>query len=71
MQGIGDKITPLVSSSLELVGKLLVVIFLVPPLGYMGVILAEPIVWVVMVIPLIIKLLKVFKMEESEEADLL
>ncbi len=71
LQGIGDKITPLVSSSLELVGKLLVVIFLVPPLGYMGVILAEPIVWVVMVIPLIIKLLKVFKMEESEKADLL
>jgi Na+-driven multidrug efflux pump len=56
MQGIGDRITPIVSSSIELIGKILVVIFLVPRLGYMGIILAEPIVWVFMVIPLLVQL---------------
>ncbi len=56
MQGIGDHVTPIVSSSIELVGKVLVVIFLVPVLGYMGIILAEPIVWILMVIPLIVRI---------------
>lgn len=58
MQGIGDKVTPIISSSIELIGKVLVVIFLVPRLGYMGIILAEPIVWVFMVIPLIIQIIR-------------
>ena len=58
MQGIGDRVTPLVSSTIELIGKVLVVILLVPKLGYMGVILAEPIVWVLMVIPLIVQIIR-------------
>lgn len=56
MQGIGDHITPIVSSAIELVGKVLVVIFLVPGMGYMGIILAEPIVWIIMVIPLLVRM---------------
>ena len=47
-------VTPIFSSLLELFGKLAVVIFLTPHLDYMGVILAEPIVWAIMVIPLIV-----------------
>lgn len=58
MQGIGDHTTPIVSSMIELVGKVLVVILLVPYLDYMGIILAEPIVWILMVIPLLIKIKK-------------
>ena len=54
LQGIGDMVTPIFSSLLELFGKLAVVIFLTPHLDYMGVILAEPIVWAIMVIPLIV-----------------
>ena len=54
MQGIGDHTTPLISSSIELVGKILIVIFLTPQIGYMGIILSEPIVWILMVIPLLI-----------------
>lgn len=38
MQGIGDHITPLVSSSLELVGKVVFALIFVPLLGYRGVI---------------------------------
>lgn len=57
LQGLGDHTTPIFSSSIELIGKVMVVIFLTPRLQYMGIILAEPIVWVVMVIPLIIRIL--------------
>ena len=56
LQGLGDHMTPIISSAIELVGKVLVVIFLTPRLHYMGVIWAEPIVWILMVIPLIIKM---------------
>ncbi len=58
MQGIGDHITPIVSSSIELIGKILIAALLIPHLQYMGVILAEPIVWVFMVIPLIVQILR-------------
>lgn len=56
MQGIGDTVTPVVSSSIELVCKVLVALFLTPLLGYMAIILAEPIAWVLMVIPLLVKI---------------
>ncbi len=58
LQGVGDKKTPLISSTIELLGKIGVVILLTPKLGYFGIILAEPIVWVLMVIPLIIQVLR-------------
>ncbi len=56
LQGIGDWFVPIISSSIELAGKILVVIFLTPLLHYWGIILAEPIVWILMVIPLIIRM---------------
>lgn len=58
MQGIGDTVTPVVSSSIELVCKVLVALFLTPVLGYTAIILAEPIAWVLMVIPLIVQIRK-------------
>lgn len=54
MQGFGDTRTPLVSSLIELVGKVLIAFLLAPFIGYMGVIISEPCVWAVMVIPLLI-----------------
>lgn len=58
MQGLGDTRTPLISSMIELVGKVLIALFLVPAIGYMGVIVSEPIVWVFMVVPLLVQLLR-------------
>jgi len=58
MQGIGIYITPLISSGIELVGKVIIAASLVPVLHYTGVILAEPIVWFIMIIPLIIQILR-------------
>ena len=56
MQGFGDTKTPLVSSFIELAGKVLIAWFLAPKIGYWGVIISEPIVWAVMIIPLFIGL---------------
>ena len=58
MQGFGDSRTPLISSLIELVGKVLIAYLLVPNLEYMGVVLSEPIVWALMVIPLIVSILR-------------
>lgn len=56
LQGIGDCVVPIISSSIELAGKIMAVFFLTPMLGYWGIIITEPILWVLMVIPLIIRL---------------
>lgn len=58
MQGIGDKITPLISSGIEMIGKIILTYTLVPIMGYMGVILVEPITWIFMIIPLLWKVRK-------------
>ena len=56
LQGIGDKISPIASSFLELAGKCLVAKILAPRLGYFGIMISEPIVWVGMTIILSIGL---------------
>ncbi len=52
LQGVGDRITPLVSSGIEMAGKVILTFTLVPAFGYDGVIWVEPIVWIVMILPL-------------------
>lgn len=70
MQGFGDTRTPVFSSSLELVGKVVIAYFLAPAIGYMGIIVAEPIVWIIMVIPLIVNMVRnpIFKESEVSSA---
>lgn len=58
MQGIGDTKTPIFSSFIELVGKVLIAVFMTPIFAYNAIIASEPIVWVLMVIPLIVMLIK-------------
>lgn len=58
MQGFGDTKTPLVSSFIELAGKVMIAYLLAPVIGYMGIIISEPIVWVFMVIPLLIGMVR-------------
>ena len=69
MQGFGDNKTPVISSSLELIGKVLIVLFLTPAIGYMGIIVSEPIVWFIMVIPLIVNMARnpILRMTDREE----
>ncbi len=68
MQGLGDSKTPVFSSFLELVCKIVAAFILAPMLGYFGIIIAEPIAWIIMVIPLIVNILRnpVLKMKEIE-----
>lgn len=54
MQGIGDSVTPIVSSFMELLCKVLVAVFLTPYFGYWAIIWSEPVSWLIMVIPLLI-----------------
>ena len=61
LQGMGDHITPIFSSGLELAGKVVIAAVLTPVVGFWGIIAAEPTVWIVMVIPLIISMVRRMK----------
>jgi hypothetical protein len=41
--------------------KVLAATFLAPAIGYMGIIVAEPIAWVVMVVPLVVNMRRFFE----------
>lgn len=58
MQGFGDYKTPIFSSSIELVGKLVFTFVFVRLFGYWGIIWTEPVIWFLMVIPLIVMTLR-------------
>lgn len=45
LQGIGDTKTPVISSSIELITKVAVAVMLTPYMGYMAIIIAEPVSW--------------------------
>ena len=55
MQGFGDYKTPVFSSFIELMGKVVFTLTFVRFFGYWGIIWTEPVIWVLMVIPLIIQ----------------
>lgn len=67
MQGFGDRITPIVSSFIEFAGKVVFAVFLAPVMGYWAIILSEPVVWIVMIIPLLIGMKKAFKNWSQKE----
>lgn len=52
LQGLGEKLLPLTSSVIELVLKVAFVVLLIPKLGYFGVIISEPIIWIFMTVQL-------------------
>ncbi len=66
MQGFGDSKTPVFSSSLELFAKVIAALLFAPALGYWGIIIAEPIAWIIMVIPLIVNTVRnpIFKKQD-------
>lgn len=68
MQGFGDSKTPVFSSSLELICKVAAAFLLAPAIGYWGIIVAEPISWFIMVVPLIVNMVRnpILKMKDAE-----
>lgn len=63
MQGFGDWVIPVFSSCIELAGKIIFAFVFAPMFAYWGIIWAEPMVWIAMVIPLIVKVVHVLKKE--------
>lgn len=61
MQGFGDRVIPVFSSCIELAGKIMFAFVFAPMFAYWGIIWAEPMVWIAMVIPLIVKVVHVLK----------
>ncbi len=53
LQGLGQKIVPLISSIIELIGKMIFAWICIPYLGYFGVIICEPVIWCLMTVQLI------------------
>ncbi len=70
LQGLGNHITPIVSSFVELAGKVVFAKLMVPRLGYWGVILAEPVVWILMVLPLVFMLFRSPYLKKSISTDI-
>ena len=46
LQGLGQKIIPVIASIIELSGKAIIVFVLVPRMGYLAVCICEPILWI-------------------------
>ena len=63
MQGFGDRVIPVFSSCIELAGKIIFAFVFAPMFAYWGIIWAEPMVWIAMVIPLIVKMVHGLKKE--------
>lgn len=71
LQGLGAKFLPLVSSIIELLGKILFTVLIIPKTGIVGIILCEPLIWVVMTLHLLytyIKRIRKINREQKEQA---
>lgn len=53
LQGLGSKVIPMISSVIELIGKILFVFILIPRFQYDAVVWCEPVIWVAMTIQLL------------------
>ncbi len=53
LQGIGQKMLPLISSCIELAGKIIFVVVFIPMFGYLAVIFCEPVIWCFMCVQLV------------------
>ena len=53
LQGLGEKLLPLISSIIELAGKIVFVLLFIPKFGYSAVIVCEPVIWCIMTIQLL------------------
>lgn len=68
LQGINCKKIPVLSSCIELIVKILAVLFLVPALNFLGICIAEPIIWVIngiWIYPVYVHLLKKKQLAEN------
>lgn len=65
LQGLSQKIIPMIASGIELLGKLIVAWVLADRIGYWGIILSEPVTWILMAILLGISFLVILRKQEG------
>ena len=53
LQALGEKTKPLISSFIECAGKIIFALFIIPVMGYWGVIICEPLIWCFMTAQLV------------------
>jgi Na+-driven multidrug efflux pump len=58
MQGLGDKISPSLSSLIELIGKFIVAFYLTGLINYKAIIISEPATWILCTILLLFRIRK-------------
>ena len=63
LQGIGHKILPLISSSLELIFKVIASFIFVPLWGYFGASIAEPFTWLICMVFLLFSYIRIMKQD--------
>lgn len=56
LQGLGQKLLPLISSVIEFIGKIIFVFVFIPQFQYIAVIFCEPVIWCVMCLQLVYSL---------------
>lgn len=54
LQAIGQKMLPILSSVIELIGKIVFVMIFIPKFGYLAVIVCEPVMWALMDVELLL-----------------
>lgn len=70
LQGMGHSVSPLICSSLELIGKVVFALFIVPVYGYFAVCICEPVTWVVCCIFILVCLFLVRReLRDTTEGD--
>ncbi len=68
LQGLGRKLIPMLASVIELVGKLIIAWVLADRMGYFGIIISEPVIWILMAILLGIAFLTDSRIRQKENA---
>ncbi|MCL1899035.1 MAG: MATE family efflux transporter [Promicromonosporaceae bacterium] len=69
LQGMGTPAIPLLSSVLETGGRVLAAIFLIAPLGFVGVALAQPLAWIIGIVPMSIAWARHRRRLKAQELD--
>ncbi|MBQ8982542.1 MAG: polysaccharide biosynthesis C-terminal domain-containing protein, partial [Lachnospiraceae bacterium] len=65
LQGLSQKIIPMIASGIELLGKLIVAWVLAERIGYWGIIISEPVTWILMALLLGISFLVILRKKEG------
>ena len=61
LQGLGEKMLPIIASILEMAGKVIAVMVFVAPLGYTAICFTEPITWIICCVPVLYAFVRFFK----------